>query len=196
MYNDRIERKLTPKEKKFLGDVGEKITNDKIEDILFNMFKESDFALKWYIHKGRYQTCSPYERYKRYQKDGIDGLFHFNDILVQVKTRQYSYYYKKDIYLELGRKINGKERFNAWYSKDIDLLLYYFYSFEEKRIKKGYAIILDEFKKEFNSLEKIQRKYGLNYNTYVNPIKIKTYIPFNKFPENLFFKISKIIRGD
>lgn len=190
---DKIIRKLTSKEKLEIGNYGEKRTDEKIVDII-HFFTANDYARRWYINKGMYQKMTPFERYKKYQTNGIDGLIHYNSILVQIKTRQLAYYLEEDIYLEFGRKIKGADKEIGWFNKNIDLLLYYFYSLTKKKILYGYAILLDKFKEKYSSIEKIKKNFTIRYDYQFNPPKIYFCPKFNDFPNHLFYNITPIIK--
>jgi len=63
---DKEIKKLTFKQKLEMGNYGEKITDEKIIDII-EFFTANDYARRWYIEKGMYQKMTPFERYKKYQ---------------------------------------------------------------------------------------------------------------------------------
>lgn len=191
---DKIIKNLTFKEKLEQGNYGENRTDEKIADIIY-FFTGNDYARKWYIEKGMYQKMTPYKIYKKFQVNGIDGLFNYDGLIVQIKTRQLGYFLEGDIYFELGRrKKDGKDHFNAWYWKDIDLLLYYYYSLSKKKIMYGYAILLDEFKKIYSTPEKINKNFGIKYDWNFTPTKIYFCPKFEEFPDDLFYDITPIIK--
>jgi len=190
---DKIIRKLTFKEKLEIGKCGEKITDERIVDII-HFFTAYNSPRRWYIEKSVYQKLSPYERYKKYQGNGIDGLLHYDSLLVQVKTRQLAYLLEEDIYFELGRSIKGINKYSGWYWKNIDLLLYYFYSLTKKKIMCGYVILLDEFKKTYNTPVKINKKFEIKCDWNFNPTKIYFCPKFKDFPNNSFYDITPIVK--